>query len=189
MEGVFGGTLFDSAHVAGSYRAELDGSDRFTVMATVTDLPLKSLDRTTRPLLRIQVNGGTLHRLELFMEGDDRKAKGELALHYSDLLVRVEPGTPRELRHSMFGSVVETMLKQAYGGGLSADRSRSWSIDRDPHRSMITYLWHGAREGLVRNLAPEAMERMRTMLRTDAELRREQRALRKQRRQEGQEER
>jgi len=188
IEGGFGGVLFDSARIAGRYTAELDGSDRFTLMASATDLPLKNLNSATRPLLRVQVNGGTLHRMDLRMEGDDRRAKGDLALHYSDLLVRVEPGTPRELKHSMFGSVVETMLKEAYGGGLSADRSRHWSIDRDPHRSMLAYLWHGVREGLARNLAPEAMERMRSMLRTDAELRREQRALRKQRRQEGQQE-
>jgi hypothetical protein len=85
--------------------------------------------------------------------------------------------------------VIETMLKEAYGGGLSADRSRSWSIDRDQHRSLITYLWHGMREGLARNMAPEAWERMRSMLRTDAEQRREQRELRRQRRQERQEQR
>jgi hypothetical protein len=189
IEGGFSGMLFDSALVAGRYSAELDGSDRFTLMATVTDLPLKNLNSATRPLLRIQVNGGRLHRLDLRMEGDDRRARGDLALHYTDLLVRVEPGTPRELRHSMFGSVIETMLKEAYGGGLSADRSRSWSIDRDPHRSLITYLWHGLREGLARNMAPEAWDRMRLMLRTDAEQRREQRELRRQRRQERQEQR
>lgn len=186
MEGGFACMLLDSARLAGRFSAELDGSDRFSVMATVTDMPLKQLNIVTRPLLRVEVNAGELHRLDLRMEGDDRRAKGDLAIHYSDLLLRVEPGTPRELRHSMFGSVLETMLKEAYGGGLSADRSRNWSIERDSTRSMLTYLWHGTREGLVRNLTPEAMERMRSMLRTDAELRREQRALRRQRKQDRQ---
>lgn len=184
IEGGFSGLLFDSARIAGRYTAELDGSDRFTVMAIATDLPLKNVNSATRPLLRIQVEGGTLHRMDLRMEGDDQRAKGDLALHYSDLLVRVEPGTPRELRHSMFGSVLETMLKEAYGGGLSADRSNKFSIDRDPNRALLTYIWHGTREGLARNLAPEALGRMRSMLRTDAEQRREQRELRRQRRQE-----
>lgn len=186
IEGGFSGLLFDGARLSGRYTAELDGSDRFTVMATALDLPLMNLNAATRPLLRMQVNGGQLHRLDLRMEGDDRRAKGDLALHYSDLLVRVEPGTPRELRHSMFGSVLETMLKEAYGGGLSADRTNKFSIDRDPHRSLITYIWHATREGLARNLAPEAWDRMRNMLRTDAEQRREQRELRRQRRQERQ---
>ncbi len=189
IEGGFSLLLFDSARVSGRYTAELDGSDRFTVMATVTDLPLENLNSATRPLLRIQVNGGRLHRMDLRMEGDDRRARGDLALNYTDLLVRVEPGTPRELRHSMFGSVLETMLKEAYGGGLSADRERNFSIDRDQNKAIITYLWHATREGLARNLAPEAWERMRSMLRTDAEQRREQRSLRKQRREERQEQR
>ena len=44
---------------------------------------------------------------------------------------------------------------------------------------MLTYLWHATREGLARNLTPEAKERMRVMLRTDAEDRRAERAERK----------
>ncbi len=183
IEGDFACVLFEEAILKGQYAAELDGSDRFTVTATVTDLPLKNLNGATRPLLRVQVNGGRMERMEFRMEGDNDRAKGTLMLNYSDLLVRVEPGTPREMRHSMFGSVIETMLKEAYGGGLSAERESKFSLDRDPHRSLITYLWHGTREGLARNLAPEAWDRMRLMLRVDAEQRREQRELRKQRRQ------
>ncbi len=182
IEGGFSGLLFDSARIVGRYSAELDGSDRFTVDATATHLPLMNLNTATRALLRMQIDGGRLHGLDLHMEGDDSRARGELSLAYSDLLVRVEPGTPRELRHSMFGSVIETMLKEAYGGGLSADRESKFSIDRDPYRGLITYIWHSTREGLARNLAPEAWERMRLMLRTDAEQRREQRDRRRQRR-------
>lgn len=184
MEGTFSGWLFGSAQVSGTYMAELDGSDRFTVEADAQGLMVADLNSATRPLLRMELRGGQLQQLRMRMEGDDRRARGELAVRYSDLLVRVEPGTPRELRHSMFGSVIETMLKEAYGGGLSADRESRFSIDRDPHRSLITYIWHGTREGLARNLAPEAWERMRLMLRTDAEQRRELRELRRQRRQE-----
>jgi hypothetical protein len=183
IEGEFNGMLFDSARVAGTYTAELDGSERFTFLATAAQLPTERLNSATRPLLRVQVNGGRLNRMAMSMEGDHRKARGTVALNYSDLLFRIEPGTPRELRHSMFGSVIETMLKESYGGGLSAERERSYSIDRDPHRSMITYIWHAAREGLARNLAPEAWERMRSMLRQDFGQMKEQRAVRKARRQ------
>lgn len=187
IEGTFSGTVFDSAQVEGRYSAELDGSGRFSIAITLTDLPLARANSATQPLLRMQVRGGRLHRMELRMDGDDRRARGHMAMRYSGLLVRVEPGTPRELRHSMFGSVLETMLKEAYGGGLSADRERGFSLERDPNRSLITYIWHGTREGLARNLAPEAWDRMRSMLRTDAVQRREQRELRRQRRQERQE--
>jgi|GEM_PF-1225251 len=182
--GEFSGMLFDSARVAGSYSAELDGSERFTFSATASDLPMEQINSATRPLLRVQLSGGRLDRMAMSMEGDHRKAKGTVALKYSNLLFRVEPGTPRELRHSMFGSVIETMMKEAYGGGLSADRERTYAIDRDPDRSMITYIWHAAREGLARNLAPEAFDRMRSMLRTDFGQLKEQRAARKARKEE-----
>jgi hypothetical protein len=179
IEGEFSGTLFGDAALSGTYNVRLDGSNRFQLTAQVRELDLTQLNTATGPLLRIEVNGGQLHRMHLRMEGDERRAKGDVALHYDDLKVRIEPGTPRELRHSMFGSVIETMLTEAYGGGLSADRERSYTIDRDTTKSMITYLWHALREGLARNLAPEAWGRMRSMLRQDAEQRREQRATRK----------
>jgi hypothetical protein len=183
LKGEFSGMLFDSARVAGTYMAELNGSERFMFSATLAQLPMERLNSATGPLLRVQVNGGLLQRMVMSMEGDHRRAKGTVALRYSDLLFRVEPGTPRELRHSMFGSVIETMLKETYGGGLSADRERSYTIFRDPDRSMITYIWHAAREGLARNLAPEAWGRMRSMLRQDFGQMREQRAGRRARRQ------
>ena len=171
--------LFDSERVVVRYDAAVDGSGRFSVEATVTGLPLVELNRATRPLMRMQVESGELRRMALRMDGNAKRAKGVMGLAYSDLVVRVEPGTPTELRHSMFGGVMDAMLSQAYGGGMSAERERKFSIERDPDRSMLTYLWHATREGLARNLTPEAKERMRVMLRTDAEDRRAERAERK----------
>lgn len=179
IKGEFACTFFDSAKVSGRYTAALDGSERFTVTTELTGLFLPKVNSATRPLLRMQVESGELHNMEMRMEGNAKRAKGKMTMDYSDLLVRVEPGTPKELRHSMFGSVMDAMLSQAYGGAMSADREQSFSIERDPDRSMLTYLWHATREGLARNLVPEAKERMRTMLRTDAEKRRAERAARR----------
>jgi len=91
----------------------------------------------------------------------------------------VEPGTSRKLFTSMFGNVLETMLKETYGGGLSADRQRKFNIARDPEKAFTGYLWHATREGLARNLVPEAWGRVRDMLRSDADERRELRARRR----------
>lgn len=179
ITGAFTCTFFDSGRVAGHYAAALDGSGRFSVEATAAGLPLVELNAATRPLMRMQVESGALNRMELRLEGNDERAKGSMALDYEGLLVRVEPGTPADLRHSLFGNVMDAMLSRAYGGALSADRERTFTVARDTNRSVFTYLWHATREGLTRNLVPEAKERMRTMLRTDAEQRREERALRK----------
>ncbi len=173
------GLLFDTASISVTYRAELDGSQDFEITATVMDLPLERLNVVTRPLLRLQVEGGRLERIHMTMEGNERKARGRMEVRYTDLLVRVEPGTPRAVHNSMFGNVLGTMLKETYGGGLTADRERKYSVDRDPDRALTTYLWHAVREGVARNLAPEAWDRMRSMLRTDVEQRKEQRAARR----------
>lgn len=179
ITGRFACTFFDSAKVDGQYAAALDGSEKFTVTAVVTSLPLAEVNRATRPLMRMQVMDGRLDRMVLRMEGNARRAKGSLQLAYTDLVVRVEPGTPSALRRSMFGNVMDAMLSQAYGGGMNADRERNFNIERDPDRSMLTYLWHATREGLTRNLMPEAKERMRSMVKTDLEQWKKERAARK----------
>ena len=179
ITGRFSTTFFDSAQVEGTYAAALDGSEKFIVTTTVTRLPLVEVNRATRPLMRMQVEKGILHSLTMRMEGNARRAKGTMELAYIGLLVRVEPGTPAALRSSMFGNVMDAMLQQQYGGGMTADRERTFSIERDPDRSMLTYLWHATREGLTRNLVPEAKERMRTMVRTDLDNWKKERAARK----------
>lgn len=173
------GLLFEIAPVTLNYTAELDGSQDFKIVADVSDLQLVAINPISRPLLRVQAYGGLLDSMHLTMEGNERRAKGLMKIRYTDLLVRVEPGTPRAVHNSMLGNVIGTMLKEAYGGGLTADRERKYSIDRDPDRAITTYLWHAIREGLARNLAPEAWDRMRLMLRVDAKERRAQRARRR----------
>ena len=179
ITGVLSFMLFDNAQVKGRYSAALDGSERFKLTASVAHLPMVDLNRVTRPLMYMQVEQGTLDHMELRMDANARRAKGSLAMDYKDIIVRVEPGTPSELRHSMMGNMMDIMLSKTYGGGMSADRERNFSVDRDPERSIFNFVWHATREGLTRNLVPEAKERMRTVLKTDAEKRREERAVRK----------
>lgn len=177
--GEVSGLIFDTALVRCRYEADLDGSQRFTIHATLAEMPVTVLNGMTRPLMRMQMQSGSLEYLEMDLEGDDRKAKGSMAIRYADLKVRVEPGTSRKLFTSMFGNVLETMLKETYGGGLSADRQRKFNIARDPEKAFTGYLWHATREGLARNLVPEVWGRVRDMLRSDAEERRELRARRR----------
>lgn len=176
ITGSLTGLMFDTAHVECYYAAALNGSEKFEITITASGLPVVVLNEVTRPLGRLEMQTGQLERMHLHMEGDDRKARGTLALRYTDLKARVEPGTPRELYNSMMGTIVETMLKEPYGGGLDADRERKFTVDRDPNRALTAYLWHATREGLVRNLSPEVVDRMKQMLKVDGDRRRERRA-------------
>lgn len=167
LTGTFSGMLFDSAAFSGTYDAELGGSQGFTFTAQVRELPCLQLDQATRPLLRMVVEDGQLHQLDLRIVGDERRAKGTVAMRMSDLRVRVEPGTPAEERHSMFGALLETMLAEEYGGGLDMDRRKSYQVERNTERGVFTYIWHVLREGIARNLLPEAMGRVKGMIRMD----------------------
>lgn len=184
LAGTFSGFLYDSAAFTGTYTAELDPTQHFTLDLQVHELPCIALNEATRPLMRLVVQEGRLHRLELQMTGDDRRAKGMVAMRVSDLRVQVEPGTPARERHSMFGALLETMLAEEYGGGLDLDGRRSFVVERDPDHGVFTYLWHVLREGLSRNLLPEAKGRVKAMIRQDKARSRMARMQRKARREE-----
>ena len=181
FNGEFSGTLFYNGRFYGTYRVAPGGSGRFSIGVSLTDMPLTALNMASRPLMRMEVDGGTLHRMTLRMEGNAVRAKGNLAMDYAGFLLRVEPGTPPDVRHSLFGGVLSTVLEQAYGGGLTAESERNIAVEHEPGRSLFNYVWRITREGIVRNLRPEVRERMKTVLRSDAEKRREERAVRKER--------
>ncbi|MFT3886212.1 MAG: DUF748 domain-containing protein [Flavobacteriales bacterium] len=182
MEGTIACTMLDSAMLTAAYRAKLDGSDDFTFEANVRELPFITLDRLTRPLLQLQVDAGRLHELRLTMKGDDRRARGSVGMTYDGLIVQVEPGTPAAQRHSMFGSIMDNMLRSEHGGGLADDRQRTVTIERDTDRSVLTYIWHFTRAGLMRNLTPAAIERVEQVMRREKQQRKADRALREQQR-------
>jgi hypothetical protein len=179
FNGEFSGTLFRKGHLSGTYRVTAGRPGRFSIGASLTDLPLTELNTASRPLLRMEVDGGTLHRMTLRMDGNAQRAKGSLSLDYEGFLLHVEPGTPSDVRHSLFGGMLSTLQEQAYGGGLTSVDTRNIAVERDPRRSIFNYVWRFTREGLVRHLRPEMRERLRTVLRTDAEKRRQERAARK----------
>jgi len=181
FNGEFSGTLFYQGHLSGTYRVVPNGSGRFSIGVSLMDMPLTALNMASRPLMRMEVDGGTLHRMTLWMDGNEQRAKGTLGMDYTVFLLRVEPGTPPDVRHSLFGGVLSTVLEENYGGGLTAVSERNVSIEHDAGRSLFNYVWRITREGIVRNLRPAVSERMRTVLRTDAEKRREERAVRKER--------
>lgn len=174
--------LADSGSVSADYEARMDGSDDFTFDATVTQLPFAALDRLTTPLLRLNAFGGHLRALRLHMKGDDGRAKGTVAMTYDGLLVRVVPGITSDQRHSLFGSIMDDVLRTENGGGLGGDRQRNVAIERDRERSLLTFIWHFTRAGLVRNITPAAIERVEQVVRHDKEVRRAERTLREQRR-------
>lgn len=148
--------------------AHLDGSDRFELHASVTDLPAKNLAMITTPLLQLQPLAGTIQHMHLSMNGNDDRARSSMDLQYRGLVARVAPGITRQERHSLMGSILDHVLSDAGGGGLDLDSKRQYTVRRDKERSFITFVWHGTRAGLQRELKRSALERLNELIRKDS---------------------
>ncbi|HEY0976873.1 MAG TPA: hypothetical protein VGE21_05340, partial [Flavobacteriales bacterium] len=145
IEGRISCLFMDTARLSAHYTAEVEGGQDFTFTATVQQLPFAALDTLTSNLLRLSLSSGTLDRMHLVMKGNERKARGTMDLHYTDLVATIsEQATPAQ-RHSMFGSVMDHVMTADNGGGLSDRQKRSYSVERDQQRSLLTFIWHFTR--------------------------------------------
>lgn len=172
-------TFLDSADLRATYHAAPDISEAFSFEATVLGLPMQQLDPVTRPLVRLAVNGGDLDRMHLLMKGNDDRARATMELSYTGLHASVVRDATEEERHSLFGDLLDHVLDADNGGGLSDAQRRSYAVERDKQRSLLTYIWHVTRTGLKRDLVPGVKERVGLLLKKDREERRQRRDRRK----------
>lgn len=173
-------SFMDTAALQARYEARLDEGEEFTFAATLTNLPLSSLDSLTSNLLRLSLVNGRIELLDLVMKADAKKARGTMAMTYADVVTTVASNATHEQRRSMLGSVMDFVLAKELGGGLSDQQRRSVSVDRDPNRSLFTYIWHFTRAGIKRDLKPGATKRIRSLLKKDRNDGRKQRRARTQ---------
>lgn len=163
------------------YEARLDDKEEFTFTATMEDLPVRSLDSLTSNMLRLSLVNGHLDRLHVVMKGDASKARGSMEMNYTDLVTTVASNASHAQRRSMLGSVMDFVLTEERGGGISDQQRRSVSVDRDPNRSLLTYIWHFTRAGIKRDMIPGVTDRVFSLLRKERVDRRKRRAERSRR--------
>lgn len=175
IEGDIRTRFMDVAPLHATYQARLDGSDDFTFTASVDQLPIPALDTLTTHLLRLSLRSGTMDHLDLVMRGNSRKARGHLELAYSGLIAEVSSSASEAQRHRMFGSLMDHVMQADDGAGLSDRRKRSYTVERDTTRSVLTFIWHFTRTGLTRDLRSSVKERISTMLKKEREDRRQRR--------------
>lgn len=171
--------FMDTTRLDARYEARLDGSADFSFFATLNELPLSSLDSLTTNLLRLSITQGRVEHLVLEMHGDAEKARGTMEMKYADVVTTVASNASPEQRRNMLGSVMEFVLAEPLGGGLSDHQRRSVSVDRDANRSLFTYIWHFTRAGIKRDLKPGATQRLFSILKKERDVRRARRQTRK----------
>lgn len=170
-------SFMDTALLHARYEARLDDEDEFTFTATMEELPLTSLDNLTTNLMRLSLVSGKVEHLHLVMKADAKSARGSMDLRYADVVTTVASNATNEQRHRMLGSVMDFVLTEERGGGLSDRQHRSVSVDRDPNRSLLTYIWHFTRAGIKRDMIPGATKRVFSLLKKERiERRKKQRA-------------
>lgn len=168
--------FMDTARMTLTYRTGLGPDAPFVLDAGVGQLPLTALSDVTSALLRLDLLDGELHHFRMHMEGNDRRAHGTADIDYSGLRSAVASDATSTQRHRLFGALMDHVMAADSAAGLTDQRRRSFSIDRDPQRSVLTYIWHFTREGLQRNLRPGVRDRITTLIRQDREERRKRRA-------------
>lgn len=157
--------LFEAAPLNISYRAKLDGSHHFLADVSVGTMPLELLAPAMGPLARMHIRAGKLDSLRMRFEGNDRVAKARVALDYTGLVLGPEPGTPPEVAHQQFSSILAELLDERHGGGLEGHRERHVRILRDRTRTLPHYLWSGLRKGLMRDVRGDVHQRVRELMR------------------------
>ncbi len=160
-------TFMGTADLAATYEAPLDGSGLFTFTATMGVLPFAQLDTVTSNLLRLSLREGRVEHMHMEMRGNARRARGRMDLGYTDLVATISAGATSAQRHSMFGSLMDHAMDIEQGGGISDRRRRSYSVERDPERSLFTFIWHFTRTGVSRDLLPGVKERISSLLRKE----------------------
>jgi hypothetical protein len=168
-------SFMDTAVLTARYEARLDDKEEFTFTASMDQFPLNSLDSLTSNLLRLSIVAGRLEHMHLVMNGDAQSANGSMDMTYADVVTTVASNATIAQRHNMLGSIMDFVLTKERGGGLSDRQRRSVSVDRDPERSLLTYIWHFTRAGIKRGMMPAASKRVFSLLKKDRAERRKRR--------------
>lgn len=124
------------------------------------NLQARELNHITDELVRIQATEGSIHSVDLHMQGDDRSAQGTVHMHYEGLKLKVEPARPHAGLLSLLANAV------IHSSNVPGDRryrvGRSF-VHRRQETSVFNYLWLSLREGMLDVLLPDpVLERLHT---------------------------
>lgn len=150
----------DLGRITLDMRMPLDGEHAtLQVKATVRDLPFEMMNRMTDNLVHIKAKAGNIHRVDLHMKGDDRRATGTVDIHYEDLNLEIAHAKDRT---RLLTLATNTLVKKQ---NMPEDRRYTkgeFTVDRNRDKGVFNYLWSGLREGMLEvMLPPWVLQRLR----------------------------
>lgn len=150
--------LKGTARLAGYGQAKLDmrlpmDPERATVElhAELRNVPFEVLNRMTSNLVKVKATEGKIHRVDMYMKGDDSTATGTVEVMYEDLHL--------ELNSTVDGSKVLSFLANTVVRKTNMPEDRRYRKSefvayRDREKGIFNYLWRGMREGMMDVMLP-----------------------------------
>lgn len=150
--------LKGTARLAGHGQAKLDmrlpmDPDRATVElhAELRNVPFEVLNRMTSNLVHVRATEGTIHRVDMHMQGNDTTATGTVEVMYEDLQL--------VLNRSVDGAKVLTLLANTVVRKTNMPEDKRYRKGeflayRDREKGIFNFLWRGMKEGMMDVMLP-----------------------------------
>jgi len=126
----------------------LDKAENFNIRGRFFDFPAERLSDFTKPYLNATVKG-SLDEVYFNFNGNDDRAKGDFAINYDDLKVKIfkkkDPGKKNKLLSAIANLFVKNDTKDKVTGA-------EVSVERQKDRSFFNLLWKCLEEGLKKIL-------------------------------------
>lgn len=154
--------LRGSTHLGhGRARVEMSmpvGQDRTTlnVHVVLTGFPASDMNRMTDDLLHVKATRGTIHRVEMRMQGDNHRASGSIDMHYDSLVM--ELGT--RVKHAkVLSALANLVVRGSNMPGTKGYRKAQFSVDKPIEAGVFKYIWISLREGMLEVVLPPMMQK------------------------------
>jgi hypothetical protein len=125
-------------------------NDRFEVQAVLQTTPLRSFNGMIIPLAGVEIQSGTIDRMDFHMAGSGTSAQVAMTLRYRDLkleLLKRTHGVWRE--REGLSNLVNWALIRPDNPDNRGLRSAQEVVRRDSTRSAFNYLWKGVSAGAL----------------------------------------
>jgi hypothetical protein len=134
-----------------------DTTDRFAVEAHIGRMPFRTLNSAFGPLLEVQAIEGVVDTIVLWMDADDRAARGRVRLAYRDLRVVNGAVPTKSALTKPLSLIMNVLIPNEKELGDIASTDERFAFPRGREHSIFNYLWLGLREGAKKVLLPKPL--------------------------------
>jgi hypothetical protein len=126
----------------------LDKTDGFNIRGHIFNFPAERLIPFTKPYVNAEVKGD-LDEVYFNFTGNDKNAKGDFAINYDQLKVKIFKKNDRKKKNKILTALANLFIKKDTKDKVN---SAEIEIDRIQEKSFYNFLWRSVAEGLKKIL-------------------------------------